>query len=473
MSTTLPNLRSFSVSEPPRTADAPAPAITAAPPVWKQVRSWVVLVPLLFYANCGEVGTAHVGAPSNAHRAGLLVVTATCAALILGRYRLILRALQRSAMVMALSLFALLSTMWSTEPRQTVVSATTLVVMTTFAVYFATTYTIEEQRRLLLLFGGMAFILSTLLAVLAPTYGAPGGNWCGVFSHKQQCGAYVALLLTTMLYFKPTTDLQRLLRVLFFLLGLVIEIMSGSRTGWMMTSLGVALFFLLPPLLRFAQLEALFLTFCAVPIILGAVVIWHTYSAALLSSVGKDPTLNQRTIIWEAVWNEVTKKLVLGYGYEGFWNGLAGASHTVIITVGWPIAQAQSGYLDLWLQTGVVSVAIFLLLLVQAVRQLLRLGRVPAYRSVAAWCLTIIACNLFFNISESDFNVLHLGWFLVLLACLQPRFVNAGYEPASTVKPFFGLSSHHFFHGRSSLPRRSQRSAESEDRPLGQAGAPV
>jgi exopolysaccharide production protein ExoQ len=389
-------------------ADSPV----AEPPVAtsKLVRTWFILLPLLYYANSGFPGAADTGSAQNAsrmHQIGLLVVSVICATLIAKRFTVILAASLRMKLILALPILALLSCGWSVDPRQSLVSGITLLCFTLFAIYLAETFTTNGQLDLIMLTGAIAVPASILVAIFVPSIGATPAGWRGIFTHKQQCAAAVTLFLVTAIHWKPNRSLQRPLRAVYVVLCLFLIIMSQSRTGWLLTLIALALSGGLWLLQKLAAKDSFFFVLTAVPVIGGL-----AYLFSLLAS------LSERTVIWAAVWDAIIQKPMLGYGYEAFWQGLQGASKNVVLIAGWSLSQAQSGYLDLWLQVGVFGVAALVLMTLQAGTCAIRTFRYKSNASFVRWCIVVILCNLVYNIGESDFGYLRILWLLFVMACI-------------------------------------------------------
>ena len=152
------------------------------------------------------------------------------------------------------------------------------------------------------------------------------------------------------------------------------------------------------------------------PILLATAYIVVTQYGVLATSVGKDSTLSQRTIIWKAVWESIVQRPYLGYGFSAFWSGLNGPSQRVVLISDWGIQQAQNGYLDLWLGLGVGGVVIVALMSAFAIRTFFKRVPIGESSSQLRWCTVIIIVTLLFNIGETTFGLLEMMWFLFLLA---------------------------------------------------------
>ena len=92
---------------------------------------------------------------------------------------------------------------------------------------------------------------------------------------------------------------------------------------------------------------------------LSAVVLFGAvYYREILLLLGKDPTLTGRTGIWKLVIASAVKRPILGFGYRAFWTGLQGESAHLALTEGWSPTGAHNGFLDVWLNLGLVGLGI-------------------------------------------------------------------------------------------------------------------
>jgi exopolysaccharide production protein ExoQ len=403
---------------------AEAPVTTPPIATSKLVRTWFILLPLLYYANSGFPGaadTASAADVSRTHQIGLLTVSAICSTLVVKRFAVIWSASLQMKLILALPTLALLSCLWSVDARQSIISGITLLCFTLFAIYLAESFTTDGQLDLIMLTGTISVPASIALALFVPSIGATSAGWRGVFTHKQQCAAAVTLFLVTALHWKPKRPLQRTFLPLYIGLCLFLIFMSQSRTGWLLTLLALTLSGSLWALQKLAPKDSLFVVLMAVPVVGGLVYLLSLLASLILTGVGKDPTLSERTIIWAAVWDAIGHKPLLGYGYEAFWRGLQGASKNVVLIAGWNLSQAQSGYLDVWLQLGVSGVITLVLMTLSAGTDALRCFRCRSNAAFVRWCIVVILCNLVYNIGESDFGYLRILWLLFVMACIGLR----------------------------------------------------
>jgi len=144
----------------------------------------------------------------------------------------------------------------------------------------------------------------------------------------------------------------------------------------------------------------------------------------VLAVTGKDPTLTNRTFIWHYVWIAIENRFWLGYGYAGFWTGGNGPDVIVWQGMGTQIAHAHDGFLDIWLQMGVVGVALIVVaLLLSLVLGLRKFMRTFSDASIIGIVLTLFV--IFYSLDESNlFNYNSIYALLIFMALF-------GLEPAS------------------------------------------
>jgi O-antigen ligase len=169
----------------------------------------------------------------------------------------------------------------------------------------------------------------------------------------------------------------------------------------------------------------------------------------MAQAIGKDPTLTDRTKIWAFVLGMHTNPLV-GTGYQSFWLGprleyfweFSGLGH---------INEAHNGYLEVYLELGLIGVFVLLGFLVAGYRTICRgltSGSDTAILGMATW-LTL----LFYNMSEAAFENGLLWTMLMFGAISLPKRIK---ERVPT-KPAFDEGAHEYIIQGLSLEPISQR----------------
>jgi exopolysaccharide production protein ExoQ len=402
------------------------PHVISELPVWRFVLGWLVVIPLLFFMNSaltfGKSESALRVTATDAsplHRLGMAFVGLLCGLLVLSRWRQVFSLCQRAKLLLALPALALISCLWSQDPSQTLSSSIGLTVMTLFALYLYGEFSHTRQFELLMLAGGLALPASLALVALAPSMATSGDAWLGLFGHKQNAGIISIILLVTALHWKPSNLPQRLLQWVCATLSVAFIVMARSRTGWALALAAVLLTWIISLLQRLPSKDALAISMLSIPAISAVAYVVHEYAGLLLNTVGRDPTLDERTIIWRAVWGAITKHPLLGYGWSAFWGTrLNGESVNIILAAGWQLEQAQDGFLDLCLGVGVCGVLLVVLMTLQAMKSGAGCFRAQGESTYVRWCIVMIASTLIYNVGESTLGLSHLSWLLFLLACI-------------------------------------------------------
>jgi exopolysaccharide production protein ExoQ len=396
-------------------------------PVWHLPLSWLILVPLYFFAanesfipTATDEAFAATGASPNSHASGshmisVAIVFLICSILIATRSPRFLSYFTRRKALLALPVLAIISSLWSSDASQSFVSGMILAVFTIFALYVGDRFSFQEQIELIMMAGAIALPLSVVLAVLMPSVYAPSNGWSGIFGQKQTCAVAAILWLITALHWKTSGLYQNSCRVICMLLSVLLLVMSRSRTGWALAGIALLLSAALWAMRKMPATESLLLILLGLGIAAGIGYLAYSHLTTVVTSVGKDSTLSQRTIIWAAVWPEIMKRPILGFGFNAFWKGLYGPSQDVVMASGWNVFQAQDGFLDVWLAVGIVGVALIVVMLFEAAKNAVRSFH-SEHSAFVRWCIVMIVCTLLYNIGESTIGHIQIIWFVFLLA---------------------------------------------------------
>jgi exopolysaccharide production protein ExoQ len=394
-------------------------------PIWHLAIGWILLLPMLYLAANGNITlgvdaaastTEAGGGSSSLHKITVALLNLIFVAVVSNCKASLLRNLLRSKLVLALPLLAVCSSCWSGQPIQSFISGVLLLMFTIFTICIAAEFSFERQVELIVLAGAVALPLSIVLAVLAPSVGAASAGWRGVFGHKQNCAAVSTFWLITALHWKAQGFHRRLTKTLYIVMCIVLIVMSQSRTGWLLALVALLLWTVLWAAQAVRRLELVLAFAFVIPVALVSAYIAFTQYGTLATSVGKDATLSQRTIIWGAVWDSIVQRPFLGYGFSAFWTGLNGPSQRVVLISDWGIQQAQNGYLDVWVALGVGAILIIALMSAFAIGILVETVPSEESRAQMRWCAVIIIATLLYNIGESSLGMIHMVWFLFLLA---------------------------------------------------------
>jgi exopolysaccharide production protein ExoQ len=137
-------------------------------------------------------------------------------------------------------------------------------------------------------------------------------------------------------------------------------------------------------------------------------------NGSMAGAVGKDPTLTDRTKIWVFVLGMHTNPLV-GTGYQSFWLGRrlewfwqnSGLGH---------LNEAHNGYLEVYLELGLIGMTLLAGFLVASYRTLCRM--LAAKSRLAVFGLAAWLALVFYNMSEAAFQN-GLFWTVFLMGAIN------------------------------------------------------
>ena len=181
------------------------------------------------------------------------------------------------------------------------------------------------------------------------------------------------------------------------------------------------------------------------PFAIAAGALWVLVESAfgltelIVTSLGRDMTMTTRTEVWPLLLNSAVNP-VFGAGFKSFWAGERMAR--VWATVGSTIVQAHNGYIETYLEGGLVAVALLLGALFTSIRTAQR-HIVDGRQGFSRVCFAILIVALVYNFSEAAFTQRSVLWIAVLAAVTVPS-VRRETEPVNVPKHLVRGSSKHF-----------------------------
>jgi exopolysaccharide production protein ExoQ len=340
-------------------------------------------------------------------------VFAILAVLIFVHWKSFASGIRASGLLLVLCALAIASAGWSSEYFFSFRRAIILLLSTMLGIYMASRFDWEEQLNL---FGWLAVISivgSFVMVIFFPQYGIShdvhSGDWKGLFPHKNALGLQMAFGIVALAVARPKGVPRGILGA--SLLGAVLLLLlSRSATSVSIVAVITAVYVTLH-LTRLKRRKTLPLWLVLAPLILVGVAFVAINLSVFLAILGREATLSGRTAIWSAVLDAIRERPWLGHGYAVFWRGgLQGDARDVLTAIHWSgLQQAQSGYLDLCLDLGLVGLLIFLGGFSIAVWRGLKLFRSGSTRA-AKWPLVFLVFFLAYNFVES--SLLQLYTFL-------------------------------------------------------------
>ena len=378
------------------------------------------IVPLILTNGSSEGDGVDVRALDlsiNAKISLLIYIITFC--LLAVRWKRVLATLSSNKYLWLLLGIICFSYFWSINPDQTFRFAVYALGTTGFGLYIATRYTLSEQLELLAWTYGFLLILSVLFAIGIPKYGlmagVHSGAFRGVFTHKNQFGAFMApggviFLLNAFRGGKYSWVYWAML------------ILSCATMVWSQSATALATFTVMLVLCFIYRIfrwryEVMVSGILAITIVsfAGIILLFGLGSDSLLDLVGRDVTLSGRTFIWQYVWDQIELRPWLGYGLAAFWNGYDGPSGYVQLAMTIAVIYAHNGFLDLWLSVGGIGLTIFVLGFFSTTFQSLMLLR-KTNNPEGFWPLLFLTYILLSNLTEGTISNLNSSFWALYTA---------------------------------------------------------
>jgi len=287
-------------------------------------------------------------------------------------------------------------------------------------------------------FARCAFVLlpfSVLLIKYYPDFGRYYNRWswepvyCGVTTEKNAlgclvlvCGLFMAWEFFGMRFRKPnrTPMVDVLPRVLLVLMMFWLLSKANSSTAWVCWMMGAAIIYSLRYRFAMRQIKWLGTYILAIGLGLLSLYVIPGLLEMIVGVLGEDVTFTGRTDLWKDLLSEPINP-VMGTGYQNFWLGERAAA--LWDKYYFHPNQAHNGYIETYLNGGMLGVLSLMALLVAAGRDIKKeLVQGVEYAKVR---FAALAIGVFYNWTEAVFNRLSLVWIILLLAMVNyPRVVR-------------------------------------------------
>ena len=360
--------------------------------------------------------------------------------LLLQRWQGFIYFATRDKLLLLLVGIAVVSVFWSVQPDVTLPRSAALLGTTLFGVYLATRFSLREQLLLVAWTLGISVLASLLFIVALPSYAEfadfRGSAIRGAFIHKNSLGRVMALAAMVFLLFFLSDRRYRWVTGVGFGLSVGLLLLSRSATALVVF---LVLLFLLPLYKglrwRYGSLVPVLIAGVG---LCGGIVMWLSGSEQnALSTVGRDVTLTGRTQLWAAVLDMIWQHPWLGYGYGAFWLGWQGEAAHIGLALIYPQyvnpisgipPHAHNGFLDLWLDLGLLGLSVFALGFLLAVSRALAWLK-SSNAAEGYWPLVYLSFALLFSMTESTTLRLNSMFWVLYVSTLLSTFVKPAKLP--------------------------------------------
>ncbi len=359
-------------------------------------------------------------------------VYSVVAFLLLVRWRSIVLPAINALPLWPLMLFIFISAGWSAVPDLTLRRGLTLLGTTAVGLYVVSRYDPEEQLELLSWALVVVCAASLLSSLFVPAYGISPephlGDWRGIFTDKNSLGR-VATLTAVCFSLRWNSARRHIPYIAGLGLALLLVVLSHSSTAVVVLLSSWLIYLLLVSLLsRRSSLIPLGLVVGGL-VLAFAGKVWGVFDVLSfgLDLLGKSAHLTGRTYLWESVLKMIEQRPWLGYGYDGFWLGMSGPSARVWLENPWSPPHAHNGFLDTWLELGLVGLGLLGLSAAFIVSRLLSLFS-RSTSAAARWPLMFMIFVALYNLTENTILARNsIFWVLyVICACLPVGRLTGG-----------------------------------------------
>lgn len=136
-----------------------------------------------------------------------------------------------------------------------------------------------------------------------------------------------------------------------------------------------------------------------------------------VQALGRNMTFTGRANIWDHITIE-TVNPIIGSGYWNFWGGSGG--HAIATSMNTSVPNAHCGYVDLYLDGGIIGLTLLFMLLVgSGDRMLKHLAESHDSNRYQRVRFALLVTAIVYNLSESHFARMSPIWFTTLLVILE------------------------------------------------------
>jgi exopolysaccharide production protein ExoQ len=242
-------------------------------------------------------------------------------------------------------------------------------------------------------------------------------NMLGVLVLVVSLGTVWHLLMLLRATHEPSRGRHLVAQGTLLAVGIWLFVMANSQTSTACFVLGCLVIFA-SELRAFRSRPSRMHVLCALIVLAAVWTLLLGGGSDLVQAMGRKSDLSGRTDIWAAAVGAVPNSIV-GAGFESFW-----ISPSVLVfqqtlaSQGWweskGLNEAHNGYLEVYLNLGLVGVSLISLILVRGYKR-----AIDAFRqdpSMAGLMLAYVTVAVIYNVTEAGFRPLTLIWCTLLLS---------------------------------------------------------
>ena len=398
---------------------------------------WMAITASRFLSQWMNLGASDLGGYTEGSPVDALyfLILILAGLVVLARRRIVLaRLIRQNAWFIGFFLFCLLSVTWSDDP------------FTAFKRWFKTLgHPImaliiltdpDPPKALGVVLRRCAYFLlpfSVLFIKYYPEYGRGFDAWTGtpfnrgVGLSKNDLG-YTCMVLGLYFFWqlltprkKPRNSFERRAEIglCVIFLGMIAWLfqMADSATSLVGLVLGAATLAIVG--LKIVNRRFIGSFVVLVVIVAGVVQLLFDPYARVIELLGRNPTLTDRTAVWADVL-ALQPNVLIGTGFESFW--LGPRLEALWAKWWWKPNQAHNGYIETYLNLGLIGLFILLGLLVSTFRKISK--KLTTDFDFARLRLALLLAIIAFNYTEAAFKGVHFVWTIFCIIALD--YAKAG-----------------------------------------------
>jgi exopolysaccharide production protein ExoQ len=318
---------------------------------------------------------------------------------------------------------ACLSMLWSLSPWLSLYHG--LQLLMTIMVAFLFCMHADRLKALQLVFLALLCCqaLSLFAVVAMPSWAiGHGGEWKGVFPHKNVLGSMMALQIVTgtCLFLHGW---QRTLTGAAVACAVALLLLSRSGTSLLTIAFVLSL---LPLALCLRQGRAALSVGMGLLLILGAGGLLSIHLTdldlfqATLNGVGKDQTLTGRTVLWNFGVEAFLTRPWLGHGFKGYWESTETTAHYLRHVIGHDLWFFHNNFLEVAVAFGVAGPVLLAAGLCMALSKTLR-AFLADRQFTTLWALQFVLYVAIFSLVESPLFENHSLYQFLLIVAVAAR----------------------------------------------------
>ena len=375
----------------------------------------------------------------------VLLIAALC--VLVHRGQRTLKVLNANWPILAFYLFCLVSVIWSDFAAVSFKRWTKAIVDVAMVVIIVTDgQPVAALRRLFARVGFLLIPLSLLYIKYYPALGQQYDPWTGaqfntgVTLNKNMLGSITYLLLlgaswrliALLQSSKSTADRRRHLLAQGSLLAMGIYLLSMAHSSTSSLCFAIGFGLLLVTSLRFVRRHAGSVhVIVLILLVIAGMAALLAGTGGVANALGRDSTFSGRTDIWAGV-IPLAPNWLVGAGFESFWLSPYVHQRLAVLMPGLPLNEAHNGYIEIYLELGVVGLALLVFVLFDGYRR-----SVSAFRrepALASLFIAYILTATIYCLTEAGFRMVGAIWIFLLLSVVGASVIASG-VPLKAARP--------------------------------------